>query len=753
MTVRSDESTTITSVNGDRLGRNKTPVYLTSLYTHSKAPSISQLQHQARRSPPSSSSVTVPFRRSYSSPTVPRTRIDASSKLSHLASRVAEPPLSSRLYEQQQQRQYSAQTTPRLVQQSQNQLLADMDFYGLPLEILQHIATFLPFHDLIRVYKSMPKVYRPIFQQQLERSLALMVLTLEIQQPSPESAAVVTVLVDPSALSPAAAGATALKTQWRATHFDLESLRVEFELEDKLGLEMAERRHQEILQQHYQRQQQQQQLQHQLHAPPSAASTLYEDIETVIWKARRRAFATSRRIGLQFAMNPDTAATTSSSEELDPCHADYNFFHCDQSSSLPVLGSATVTFKAHRNTMAPWVVHGADPPLAPSFSKPPSSTTTSAPAESPWTQSARERIAAFQQNRVLIKTLAKLRNQDEASKLQFLPRIVELDISELGQKRAKAVVVDHHHRYRYHHHHHHRYTAWRWRRHHVTSKRPITSLSSTTATTTTAATTTTTSSSSSSSSSPPPLPPRMQRRHSWHPIESFESHRSAFLFVEDEYGESSAFNFSTIFKRFLKVSSWNEIAPLNWLTAQEDDEKTEECECCEDIQGFAAMAAAAAASALARAFHPTTAMTPITTITTITTMTTMTDWTSLFTNVVASVYKMHRHYRRFGFNSSGSVNNIVVTTTLEPPKGVTKRRFSQSHQPSLDVSSSSAAATAERATTKEQTTMEQHHDGELFEFLYDVRHNYLSSSRLEGERVIRPLRFACSLDFFIQREG
>jgi len=37
----------------------------------------------------------------------------------------------------------------------------------------------------------------------------------------------------------------------------------------------------------------------------------------------------------------------------------------------------------------------------------------------------------------------------------------------------------------------------------------------------------------------------------------------------------------------------------------------------------------------------------------------------------------------------------------------------------------------------------------LFEFQYGVRHNYMQTSRLEGERVVRPTLFSCSLDFFM----
>jgi len=42
---------------------------------------------------------------------------------------------------------------------------------------------------------------------------------------------------------------------------------------------------------------------------------------------------------------------------------------------------------------------------------------------------------------------------------------------------------------------------------------------------------------------------------------------------------------------------------------------------------------------------------------------------------------------------------------------------------------------------------------QLFELTYDIRHNYLHTSRLEGERVIRPMQFACSLDFFLHNSA
>jgi hypothetical protein len=55
-------------------------------------------------------------------------------------------------------------------------------------------------------------------------------------------------------------------------------------------------------------------------------------------------------------------------------------------------------------------------------------------------------------------------------------------------------------------------------------------------------------------------------------------------------------------------------------------------------------------------------------------------------------------------------------------------------------------------TSHEDEPRDNEERRQQFEFTYDVRHNYLLSGRLEGERVIRPIRFSCTLDFFAQAQ-
>ncbi|KAF9970916.1 hypothetical protein BGZ73_006211 [Actinomortierella ambigua] len=62
-------------------------------------------------------------------------------------------------------------------------------FHGLPSELIQHIASFLSFEDLLRVYKSLPRHHRPVLQWMVDQVIALMVLQLEIHQARDDSAA------------------------------------------------------------------------------------------------------------------------------------------------------------------------------------------------------------------------------------------------------------------------------------------------------------------------------------------------------------------------------------------------------------------------------------------------------------------------------------------------------------------------------------------------------------------------------------
>ncbi|KAK3806289.1 MAG: hypothetical protein J3Q66DRAFT_358778 [Benniella sp.] len=260
-----------------------------------------------------------------------------------------------------------------------------------------------------------------------------MMLTLEIRQDPPE-------LMDPMTLF---TSATVMHSEWRATDFDMERMTVEFELEEKLGLRMAQKRARES----------RRHSSPSLSLPPSLTSTamataavpteaLYwmapqeregihdtaslveRDIEGLIWESRRRAEATSRRNSHDSATTPPTAATDPFSSVL----WDSNFFHCTRLSLPPVLASAQISFKAHRNMSAPWVVQREcllDPFL-------------SVLSSSPVHQNAHERVLAFRQNRMLLRTLSNMKSRNESSQVQFLPETVELDARELGQRKARG---------------------------------------------------------------------------------------------------------------------------------------------------------------------------------------------------------------------------------------------------------------------------------------------------------------------------
>lgn len=288
-------------------------------------------------------------------------------------------------------------------------------FHGLPPEILRHIAMFLPFHDLIKVYKCLPKGYQPNFQQPLDHSLALMVLTLEIRQD----------LMEPMG-SPLATPAV-LQSRWRIINFDMERMKVEFELEEKLGLRMAQERVREI-----------RTIASattaassspptvffrmlpagNLHALHHAAMSLEEDIERVIWECRRRAALANLR----------TTHEVSSTNLQCLDFWDSNFFHCTRPSPPPVLASARISFKAHRNMPAPWIVQQACLP-GPRHSM----------LSSPVTQSSGKGFIAFYQDRMLQRSLSEMKNHEESSNVQFLPEAIELDARELGQRKTGGV--------------------------------------------------------------------------------------------------------------------------------------------------------------------------------------------------------------------------------------------------------------------------------------------------------------------------
>jgi hypothetical protein len=96
-----------------------------------------------------------------------------------------------------------------------------------------------------------------------------------------------------------------------------------------------------------------------------------------------------------------------------------------------------------------------------------------------------------------------------------------------------------------------------------------------------------------------------------------------------------------------------------------------------------------------------------------------TEWASVLSNMVSSVSK--------SFRPSSQDVGIHITTSACNLQG--------------DEDQEGREETGEDYEKEEDA---------LFEFTYDVRHNYILSSRLEGERVIRPIRFECGLDLFLQ---
>ncbi|KAF9353953.1 hypothetical protein BGX26_008288 [Mortierella sp. AD094] len=535
----------------------------------------------------------------------------------------------------------------------------DLAFFGLPLEILQYIASFLPFHDLVKVFKSLPRIHRPVFQQQLDHSLALMMLTLEIKQIHGKS-------LHPMAVSYTAA--TVLQTRWRATSFDLEGMRVEFQLEEKLGLEMAERRRQELaLNPTSEKQGAGSQVTSEADGSSIQHCSFQENIENIIWKSRRRRISATRRAAAGFAMTP--------ADESDMDFPDSNYFHCNRSSSSPILASATVSFEAHRNVPAPWIAQRVErlglraiaPPRIPNASSALTLTT-----DSSRTQSARERIAAFQQNRVLLRSLAKMKGRQESGQARFLPAIVSLDTRDLGQKRVKAVITR---------------SSFSNPQEDVQESNLLSSSMATT-----------------KAEEPPTM---VRRRHSWHMLGDMAGSLSS-VSREREQGESGL---STVFRRFLKRSSWSSAGSTRPSTFPSS---TLESTGGED------------------AVHPQKGSRSA-------------DWTSIISGVANSMSLSFRRNSQLN-PSDGACNAPSALNNKEGARMVVKTynaKFNnQFHEHNHEKSSKEGCA--EVAFCNGQDSKE------LFELTYDVRHEYLLSTKLEGERVIRPIHFACSLDFFIQ---
>ncbi|KAF9279343.1 hypothetical protein BGZ68_007980 [Mortierella alpina] len=570
------------------------------------------------------------------------------------------------------------QNTPQLTQ------IKDSAFYGLPLEIIQYIALFLPFHDLVKVFKSLPDIHRPIFQQQLDHSLALLMLTLEFHQCPADVFALRPASINPweNALG---AESTLLKTQWRVTEFDLERMWVVFELEEKLGLEAAERRRCEIFHQQLSLRESSssnhmslephstwEQAAQDFHDPTldptlvlSSASQIgslrfkrprepEEDLETRIWRARRNATASGRTSPEPFL---GTDATGLEVEDLP----DSNFFHCNGSVSAPALRSATVSFKAHRNVPAPWL------------SKCNSSYSTqeeggvepsAAPQESAWTTRARERIAGFQQNRVLLRSLAKMKALEDSQRAQFLPTAVELDTRELGLKRVEAIVIDH------------TLTPNSGR----CRKRPH-------------------SEPSKQATAAAARAARKSRRHSWHQLALTDD--ATFITSTANDDEQNIKGFSTVLKRILKASSWSD--SLSVLSPPPEQQ----------LQTRWSMDGSGTV-----------------------------DWSTILSDMAVSMYRSSVQTERQGSRLSRPC--VIIRTHPAPETEFSI--YSGSHSNEHHGHGKGKRDSDEDETESQGIEVKER---PWFELTYDIRHNYLHTSRLEGERVIRPIRFACSLDFFL----
>ncbi|KAF9580867.1 hypothetical protein BGW38_002322 [Lunasporangiospora selenospora] len=597
---------------------------------------------------------------------------------------------------------------------------ASLPFHGMPPEIVQLIASFMPFHDLIKVYTSFPRIHKPILRRQLEHALALMMLTLEIRQETPQDdidssstlAENRSFTESPFIGSPTLttetvveAESSGIKTQWRVTAFDPVRMRVEFQLEEKLGLQMAEKRRLEILSQHRalsppQRADVSNVTLEDLSKKPSASPMSYQsDIESLIWNSRRRSTAIGVHpngstilpfgeegagVGTEIVPNPtaNTIATTPTPtpslefgfglvmDDLGIC--DTNFFHCDATKPDPVLSSATVSFKAHRNIAASWVE--PSPLQQRSFASLLSSSskkhrasvgsnsaltaTTIAETTTPGHQDsyARDRIAAFQQNRVLMRSLARMKSRFTSSQVQFLPMSVELNTRELTQKQVEAHMVG------------------------FLRKQK---------------------SSVMKSSSQP----------------SCSSSSSA----ESDSDESEGFPIS--FKTLLRRSPWGISKRSKSLRAMEDL-------ICSCRYGRASHYHTSEAGSMASS-----------------------SWSSTLLETLSSSLARrpsHHNARAKSHWCPRCGRDAVVTLpTSSRPLILRTTTVSDRTTPFLRAPSTKGGAcssTDERIREEE----EEEEDNSLFEFTYDVRHNYLHSSRLEGERVIRPIRFSCLLSFFEQ---
>ncbi|KAG0066917.1 hypothetical protein BGZ89_006748 [Linnemannia elongata] len=578
-----------------------------------------------------------------------------------------------------------------------------------------------------------------------------------------------------------------LQTHWRVTDFDLEKMRVEFQLEEKLGLEMAERRRWEV-----EYQTQQQLLQQGRKKEQSETTRLglqglgqgeeEEDIENLIWRTRTGGISSSSSTSSLTGVLGTGARGGAGSQQ----------------SHTPTLGSATVSFKAQRNMPAPWISQHFDFADHSTLKSPPasasaSSSTSSAPTETTAVIRARERVAAYQQNRLLLRALAKMRSCEESSKPQFLPVAVELETEELGQKKVEAELLD-------------GITAGvRRRTYSGYGKVSVVSASV-------------------------GQGAKLGRRHSWqalrppadrvygtgsgvgvssaqHPHQHHH-HHSTLEPLLNFGNDLSSSGWTKALKRILKRTSWNgngsprsraHTAPPISTTSAVSSTSTTGCSVC-DPQHYqyhhhhnqqqqqpqrrsmdslrtvdwtsvfhsvtSSMHRSSSSSASSHSATTATSTTsgeacqcqrrkavllttskqqdhstaaPVAAAAIATTSTTLVAKRRSFSNVVAG-------YRKGKTSpSSSSDRSTAASSTVDKGKGKGK---SKAITLGLTPSPSSPSSSSSSEQEQDRQTEESHQ--KLFEFSYGVRHNYLHSHRLEGERVIRPMRFACSLDFFIQ---
>ncbi|KAF9308549.1 hypothetical protein BG003_010969 [Podila horticola] len=570
-------------------------------------------------------------------------------------------------------------------------------FHGLPPEIIQYIASFMSFRTLVLVYKSFPKIHRPLLQQILDHSLALMILTLEIRQQQD-------IELHPgtgNSQEPAHSSEdTTLRTQWRATNFDVEQWTVEFQLEEKLGLQMAAKRRHQILQQQ------------ELHStslssssssdlcstgsssPPQKRAHMAEDIEYMIWKARSKP-RISPEIpsggagpGVGAGITEEDVVQSLLMDDRPQDAFDNNFFHCNGSEYSPTLASASVSFKASRNTPAPWVSHRVE--LGPH----PSSDSESSPSRSKSlnTICALERIAAFQQNQVLQRSLAKMRCRNELNGAQFLPMPVALETGDLGQKRVEAFLLPPRPMFISEH----------------ESRRSSHELPSPPSSFSGSAVSLSLSNQTAVSSS------SRIRRHSWHVTEPFKAHSASSRHTSIAAAIKSLFKASSSlpsssFSSDKRISRSRSSFDLNYNNCP-----------CPIVRGASNMVHFWASVISGKALPSSQALT---------------NWPGSEDCLV------HGHI--------GSGRRTVHITSKSDPSvalayewglGIKRKRSLPGHQVVEDKRPEDEREEEVTCSTTRQC---------LFEFQYGVRHNYMQTSRLEGERVVRPTMFSCSLDFFM----